>query len=32
VVLATNKKFANTIESYGVIRSMSKKGNFWDMQ
>lgn len=26
----TNKKFANTIESYGVIRSMSRKGNCWD--
>ena len=25
-----SKKFANTIESYGVIRSMSKKGNCWD--
>ena len=25
-----NKKFANTIESYGVIRSMSRKGNCWD--
>ena len=24
------KKFANTIESYGVIRSMSRKGNCWD--
>lgn len=24
-----NKKFANTIESYGVIRSMSRKGNCW---
>lgn len=23
-----NKKFANTIESYGVIRSMSRKGNW----
>jgi transposase InsO family protein len=22
-----NKKFANIIESYGVIRSMSRKGN-----
>ena len=26
----TTKKFANTIESYGVIRSMSRKGNCWD--
>jgi putative transposase len=25
-----NKKFANTIESYGVTRSMSRKGNCWD--
>lgn len=25
-----SKKFANTIESYGVIRSMSRKGNCWD--
>lgn len=25
-----NKKFSNTIESYGVIRSMSRKGNCWD--
>ena len=25
-----NKKFANTIESYEVIRSMSRKGNCWD--
>lgn len=25
-----NKTFANTIESYGVIRSMSRKGNCWD--
>lgn len=25
-----NKKFANTIESYGVSRSMSRKGNCWD--
>ena len=25
-----NKMFANTIESYGVIRSMSRKGNCWD--
>lgn len=25
-----NKKFANTIEFYGVIRSMSRKGNCWD--
>ena len=25
-----NKKFANTIESYGVIRSMSRKANCWD--
>lgn len=25
-----NKKIANTIESYGVIRSMSRKGNCWD--
>jgi putative transposase len=25
-----NKKFANTIESYGVVRSMSRKGNCWD--
>lgn len=25
-----NNKFANTIESYGVIRSMSRKGNCWD--
>ena len=25
-----NKKFANIIESYGVIRSMSRKGNCWD--
>ena len=25
-----NKKFANTIESYGIIRSMSRKGNCWD--
>lgn len=25
-----NKKFANTIESYKVIRSMSRKGNCWD--
>lgn len=24
------KIFANTIESYGVIRSMSRKGNCWD--
>lgn len=24
------KKFANTLESYGVIRSMSRKGNCWD--
>jgi putative transposase len=24
------KKFANTIESYGVIRSMSRKGDCWD--
>lgn len=25
-----NKKFANIIESYEVIRSMSRKGNCWD--
>jgi len=25
-----SKKFTNTIESYGVIRSMSRKGNCWD--
>lgn len=25
-----NNKFANTIESYEVIRSMSRKGNCWD--
>ena len=25
-----SKKFANTIEFYGVIRSMSSKGNCWD--
>lgn len=25
-----NNKFANTIKSYGVIRSMSRKGNCWD--
>lgn len=25
-----NKKFTNTIESYEVIRSMSRKGNCWD--
>lgn len=25
-----NKKFANTIESFEVIRSMSRKGNCWD--
>lgn len=25
-----NKKFANTIESYKVTRSMSRKGNCWD--
>jgi len=25
-----SKKFANTIESYGVTRSMSRKGNCWD--
>jgi putative transposase len=25
-----SKKFAKTIESYGVIRSMSRKGNCWD--
>jgi len=25
-----NNKFANTIESYGVTRSMSRKGNCWD--
>ncbi len=25
-----SKKFVNTIESYGVIRSMSRKGNCWD--
>src|SRR5690606_25804271 len=25
-----NKKFANIIESYGVIRNMSRKGNGWD--
>ena len=25
-----NKKFDNTIESYGLIRSISKKGNYWD--
>jgi putative transposase len=25
-----NKKFANIIESYGVIRSMGRKGNCWD--
>lgn len=25
-----SKKFANTIEFYGVIRSMSRKGNCWD--
>ena len=24
------KKFANMLESYGVIRSMSRKGNCWD--
>ena len=24
------KKFTNTIESYKVIRSMSRKGNCWD--
>lgn len=24
------KRFANTLESYGVIRSMSRKGNCWD--
>src|SRR5690554_6391604 len=25
-----NKKFDDTIESYGVTRSMSRKGNCWD--
>jgi len=25
-----NKKFAETVESYGVIRSMSRRGNCWD--
>jgi transposase InsO family protein len=25
-----SKKFTKTIESYGVIRSMSRKGNCWD--
>lgn len=25
-----SRKFANTIESYGVIRSMSRKANCWD--
>ena len=25
-----SKKFANTLDSYGVIRSMSRKGNCWD--
>lgn len=25
-----NKKFAKTVESYGVIRSMSRRGNCWD--
>lgn len=25
-----NNKFANTIKYYGVIRSMSRKGNCWD--
>ncbi len=25
-----NKKFANTIEFYGITRSMSRKGNCWD--
>lgn len=25
-----SKKFAKTIESYGVMRSMSRKGNCWD--
>ncbi|MEG2334965.1 IS3 family transposase, partial [Chryseobacterium sp.] len=25
-----SKKFVNTIESYGVIRSMSRRGNCWD--
>lgn len=25
-----NNKFANTIESYQVIRSMSRRGNCWD--
>ncbi len=25
-----NRRFANTIESYKVIRSMSRKGNCWD--
>jgi putative transposase len=25
-----SKKFTNTIESYGVVRSMSRKGNCWD--
>lgn len=25
-----NKKFANTLESYGIKRSMSRKGNCWD--
>lgn len=25
-----SKKFANTIEFYGVIKSMSRKGNCWD--
>lgn len=24
------KKFTNVLESYGVIRSMSRKGNCWD--
>ena len=25
-----SKKFANMLDSYGVIRSMSRKGNCWD--
>lgn len=25
-----SRKFAETVESYGVIRSMSRKGNCWD--
>ena len=25
-----SKKFTNVLDSYGIIRSMSRKGNCWD--